>query len=257
MNLRLISYSASSPGASGAAAAAFTGDSLTIENNMGEMRPVLLSAWGFQSTDGFQQIAFPSGHDTTRGYRASIEANETDPIIPIGLNIPVTAQEQLSITIAGSASVIEQGSALIFYPNLPGVSGRYIHAAEVDERMEKMTTINCTITGSANAYSQELITAESDLLMANRDYAVLGIRTTVNCLSAYIIGPDTGNVKVGVPGGEAVQWCDTRWFYKLSEETGLPCVPVINSGNRANTFVGIAQKGATDVPLSLILALLA
>jgi hypothetical protein len=93
--------------------------------------------------------------------------------------------------------------------------------------------------------------------MANRDYAVLGIRTTVNCLSAYILGPDTGNVKVGAPGGEAVQWCDTRWFYKLSEETGLPTVPVINSGNRANTFVGIAQKGATDVPLSLILALLA
>jgi len=257
MNLRLLSYSATNPGAGGAAAAAFSGDSLTIENNQGEMRPVLLSAWGFNSADGFHQIAFPSGHDTTRGFRASVETNETDPIIPVGLNIPVTAQEQLSVTIAGSGAAVEQGSALVFYPNLPGVQGRFIHSAEVDERMEKMTTITATITGSANAYTEELITAESDLLLANRDYAVIGMRSTVNCLSMFIKGPDTGNVKVGCPGGEAVQFIDSRWFYKLSEETGLPTVPVINSGNRANTFIGIAQKGATDVPMSLILALLA
>jgi len=257
MNLRLISFSATNPGAGGAAAAAFSGDSLVIENNQGEMRPSIISMWAFNSAPGFQQLTFPSGHDTTRGYRANVQASETDPTLPVGLNIPVTAQEQLSLTLAGSGAAVEQGSALIFYPNLPGVHGRFIHAAEVDDRMEKMTTISCTIAGSANAYSEELINAESNLLLANRDYAVLGMRSAVNCLSMFIKGPDTGNVKVGCPGGDGVTFIDTRWFYKLSEELGLPTVPVINSGNRDNTFVGIAQKGATDVPLSIILALLA
>jgi hypothetical protein len=257
MNLRLISFSATNPGSSGAAAAAFSGDSLVIENNQGEMRPSIISMWGFNSTSGFQQLTFPSGHDTTRGFRASVIASETDPTLPVGMNIAVTAQEQLALTLSGSGAAIEQGSALIFYPNLPGVQGRYIHAAEVDERVEKMTTINCTITGVANSYSEELINAESNLLLANRDYAVIGMRSAVNCLAMYIKGPDTGNVKVGVPGGDGVSFIDSRFFYKLSEELGLPLVPVINSGNRDNTFVGIAQKAATDVPLTITLALLA
>jgi len=257
MNLRLLSYQATNPGAGGAAAAAFAGDSLVIENNQGEQRPVLISMWGFNSTSGFHQLAFPSGHDTTRGFRAGVQASETDPCIPLGTYIPVTAQETLSLTIAGSGAAVAQGSLLVHYPNLPGVMGRFIDDVELMNRMEKMTTVNATITGVAASYSSELINAESDLLLANRDYAVLGMRSNTNCLAITLQGPDTGNVRVGCPGGDGVTAFDTRWFKKLSAELKLPCIPVINSGNRNNTFIGIAQKGATDVLVTLYLALLA
>ena len=257
MHLRLLSFSVTNPGSGGAAATALTGDSLVVENNQGEMRPSILSMWGLNTTSGFQQLTFPSGHDTTRGFRAGVQASETDPTIPLGMNIPVVAQETLSLTIAGSGAAVEMGSMLLFYPNLPGVMGRFIDNAELTDRMEKMTTVSATITGAANSYTSELINSESDLLMANRDYAVLGMRSNTNCLAITLQGPDTGNVRVGCPGGDGVTFLDSRFFKKLSMETGLPTIPVINSGNRNNTFIGIAQKGATDSLVTLYLALLA
>jgi hypothetical protein len=49
----------------------------------------------------------------------------------------------------------------------------------------------------------------------------------------------------------------SSWFTRLSEQTGLACVPVLNSGNRANILIDCAQdENAVAVTASLILGLL-
>ena len=264
MHTEILSWSAIAPTSTGAAATALVGDSLIIKNNQGENRPTILAAWGFQQTGGFQQITFPSGHDTTRGYRFTTAADNTSARVPLGSFLPLTAQENLTVTVAGSATAgdVELGCAIIHYPSLPGVQSRAITYEEYLSRLEKMTTIQASVSAAAggNVYSEELINLDSDLLMANRDYAVIGMESSVNCLSVTLRGTDLGNVRVGCPGGTTTDGYQSNFWKDLSEATSLPLIPVINSGNRNNTYLGVVcnEAGAgTAVPVTLFLALLA
>ena len=262
MHTEILSYSAEQPN-TGLAATALVGDSLIIKNNQGENRPTILAAWGFQQVGGFQQITFPSGHDTTRGYRFAVAADNTAARVPLGSFLALTAQENLTVTIAGSNTPgdLELGCALIHYPNLPGVNSRSISYEEYLNRLEKMTTIQASVTTAAGAtYTEELINLDSDLLMANRDYAVVGMESSVNCLSVTLRGTDLGNVRVACPGGTNTDGYQSNFFKDLSEATSLPLIPVINSGNRNNTFLGVVTNEAgvgAAVPVTLFLALLA
>ena len=260
MHTEILSFSATAPGASGAAAAAFTGDSLTIKNARGNSNPRIISLWAMQQTSGFQQIAFPSGHDTTRGYRYGVEAGDTYARLPRGLSIGVTAQEALSVTIAGSATAgdVEIGCALVHYPDLPGVDQRTMTWAQLLARMEKLTTIFATIAGAAAGYTgAELINAESDLMLANRDYAILGGSTTVDCAAVTIVGPDTGYARIGFPGADQVADQNADFFCDLARTHDESLIPVINSGNRNATTIGIAQdENNANVIVTLYLALL-
>jgi hypothetical protein len=265
MHTEVLSFIATAPGAApGLAATALTGDSLVIKNNQGAIRPTVLAAWGFQQADGFQQVTFPSGHDTTRGYRYAVSIENTSARLPEGAFMAMTAQEQLSITVVGSANAGDQelGCLLVHYPMLPGVQSRAITYTEYLNRLEKLTTIQATVGGvTGGIYQEELINAESDLLMANRDYAIIGMEAAVPCLAVTLRGTDLGNVRVACPGGNNVDGYQSNFFASLAQTFGMPLIPVINSGNRNNTFLGVVQNeaGAATgaVPITLYLALLA
>lgn len=244
MHIELLGYSATQPN-TGGAAAALTGDSLVIKNNIGNLGPRILAGWAFNQTTGFHQIAFPTGHDTTRGYRARVVAADIQQLMPTGIALPLTSQEQLAITIAGSntAGDVEQGALLVHYPNLPGIQMQAISWAQLQSKMQSLTTIEATLTGAAAGYTgEELITAESDLLLANRQYAVLGATTQTECCSLYMRGPDFGNVKVGVPGNDVDQELANQWFAVLARAHDLPVIPVFNSANKAATYIGFQQN---------------
>jgi hypothetical protein len=258
MHFELLSYSATQPN-TGAAAAAFNGDSHTIKNDRSNKGPELLAIWAFNQVEGFHQIAFPTGHDTTRGWRTVVEANDITDRLDLGLSMPITAQELMTITIAGSnvAGDVETGHVLVHYRDLPGIDQRNLKWDQVRSRREKLTTVQATITGSGAGYSgSELITADSDLLLANRDYAILGIETITPVGAVWIQGPDTGNVKIGVPGNAIRPDLAGAYFAILSRAYDLPLIPVINSGNRQSTTIGVAMNenaGATIVSLNLAL----
>ena len=145
---------------------------------------------------------------------------------------------------------------LLKYDNLPGVSQRLMTASEVQSKTKKLTTVQASIVSAAGPqYSgSELINAESDLLRANTDYAVLGITTGSACHAVTLVGPDTGNVKIGVPGS-IQQDIQAGWFSLLSRALGEPMIPVINSGNKSSTYIGVAcNENAGTFLVSLILA---
>jgi hypothetical protein len=240
MNMKLIGISATQPN-TGAAGAASTGDSLTIENGKGRISAIAI--WAKNQVAGAFQLAFPSGHDTTRGLRASVPIGFNIGILPIGMMLDLQAQETLAPLIIGSnvAGDVEQAFLLMHYADLPGISQRLMTTATVHSRMEKLTAFEATIAAAVGpGYTvEELINADSDLMLANRDYAVLGAtsRTAVGAIT--IRGPDLGNVRIGVPGDIANPQFTAGFFLNLSNATGLPCVPVINSGNRASTWIGV------------------
>jgi len=260
MHTELISWSATAPGAAGAAAAALTGDSLTIKNNRGVSGPRIIDLWAMQQTSGFQQVTFPTGHDTTRGYRYGVEAGDTYSRLCAGLSIPITAQETMTVTIAGSATAgdVELGCALVHYPDLPGIDARTLTWAQLNDRYEKLTTLYVSMTGAAAGYTgAELINADSDLLLANRDYALLGGSTTVDCAAVVLQGPDTGNAKIAFPGADQDTDEVSQYFCGLARAQDRSLIPVINSGNKNSTYISIVQdENNVTVLATLYLALL-
>lgn len=257
MHTELVTFSATQPN-TGAAAAALTGDSLTVKNSKGPA--YIVAWWAQQQADGYQQLVTPTSHDTTRGFRQVVEGANIDNLLPGGMAIELQPQELMALTIAGSntAGDVELGCMLIHYPDLPGVSARALKWPDVLRRAESLLTIQCTITGAATGYTgAELITAESDLLRANRDYAVLGITTNVPCAAVTLTGPDTGYVRTAVPGQATDTDVGRDWFCSLSRAFDLPLIPVINSGNKASTYLGIVQNENNVSPaVAMTLALL-
>jgi len=250
MHIELVSYSATAPGASGAAAAAVSGDSLVIKNS--KSRAAIIAWWAKNQTAGFHQLIAPSLHDTTRGMRVNVNADEVDPRLPLGTSIQPQPQETLSMTIAGSATAgdVETGCMLIHYENLPGVNLRSISWSELQKKMEMQTTISATLTGAAAGYTgSELINAESNLLRANRDYAVLGATTNTSCAALCMSGPDFGNVRIAVPGDAADNDFCQGYFGQLSRAFGQAFIPVFNSGNRDAMSLSFLQDENNVSPL--------
>lgn len=259
MHFELLSYSATAPN-TGAAATAFTGDSLTIKNDRGK-EPRIIALWAFSQVEGFHQIIQPSGgHDTTRNFRTVVEANDQTDRLDLGLPWPAYAQDTMLITIAGSntAGDVETGHMLLRYNDVGGIMQRNLSWSQLVKRGEMPLTIQASITGSGAGYSgSELITADSDLLKANRDYAVVGIETVTPVGAIWLHGPDTGNVRVGVPGNAVRPDLCGGYFGVLSrayDDDAL--IPVFNSGNKQSTTIGIAMNenaGATIVSVNLVL----
>jgi hypothetical protein len=257
MHHEIVSYQATAP-STGAAAAASTGDSLTIKNCHGNA--LVAAMWANNQAEGFHQIIVPSGHDTTRGWRTIVEAADQTPRNNVGVPWEMEPQETAAITIAGSAVAgdIETGHLLVWYKNLPGTDARLITWEQLLERQEpnKQVTVHATITATAaGGYTgAELINADSDLLQANRDYALLGIETATPCGAVCLSGPDTGNVRTGVPGNSLRPDYCGQFFAILSRALAQAMIPVINSGNKNSTTLTVNTNengGATLVSLNL------
>jgi len=243
MHIELLTFTATAPGAAGAAAAAVAGDSLTVKNGIISAGVAAIALWSTQQTAGFTQVLTPSAHDTTRGYRAGGPVGVNPSLLPMGVALDMQPQETIAATIAGSAVAgdVEQASMLMRYGDLPGVSQRLLTADQVLRNTERITTIEASIVSAAGpGYSgAALINAGSDLLRANRDYAVMGLSCRTPLHAATIIGPDTGNVRIGAPCTTRME-IQSQWFMLLSRAFGFPAVPVINSGNKGSTFFGCA-----------------
>jgi hypothetical protein len=260
MHHEILSYSATAPGAAGAAAAASVGDSLTIKNCHGNAQ--VAAFWANNQVEGFHQLIVPSGHDTTRNWRTMVEAVDITPRNVLGVPWEMEPQEAIAATISGSATAgdIETGHLLMFYKNLPGTDARLITWEQLLERLEpnKQVTVQASITATAaGGYTgAELINADSDLLQANRDYALLGIETATPCGAVCISGPDTGNVRTGVPGNSLRPDLCGNFFATLARAYAMPFIPVINSGNKASTTLTVNTNengGATLVSLNFCL----
>jgi hypothetical protein len=260
MHFEILTAAATAAVTAGSAAAALAGDSLTIKNGASGKDIDIISMWQTNQTAGFGQIAFPSGHDTTRGYRAGVSIGINPAMLPLGQSMKVQPQELLAVTLAGTAVAgdVENISMLIRYKDLPGTNQRLIDWNELMRRISDYTTIETSVASTAGpSYGTELaITTGSDLLKANRDYAVLGMSSRTQVHSMNLRGPDLGNLRIGMPGILRQEY-SSQFFTMLSRAHGEPLIPIINSGNKNQTFVGIAtDENAGTFVTTLYLALL-
>lgn len=222
----------------------------------------LMQVWCDNQTAGNLRIKSPRMHDNVQGLRFHTGASDVAPLLPWGIGQKLYSQDVLTAEQTGSATAgdVEGGALLVGYDDVQGVNGRFIKYEDVLKHgVHALTNENTLALGTAGGLSgEEAINAEIDLLKANTDYAVLGATFSAECLLVGLRGPDTGNVRVGLPGNETLRHVTADWFARLSRAFNEPWIPVINSANKASTFLdGMQDENGTDVLVTLQLVELA
>lgn len=249
-------------GATLAATTINTGDSFTVKNASLNSDVFLLNFWVDNQAAGQVRIHSPKLHDNTDAIRSRVRINCLEPLMPWGVPQRLIPQDTEIVDLAGSAvgGDIESVVQLIYYADLPGQAARFITPDQLKQRGVNHFGNRLAITvGSTAAYSGgRAINADQDLLKANTDYAVLGMTSDLRLAAICLRGPDTGNLRVSVPGWADVQramWRGAQWFRNLAEAYGLPLIPVINSANKGATQIdvmGDENGGTSNVTLWLV-----
>lgn len=236
-----------------------SGNSLTIRNANLSSKVRLLQAWTDQQTAGRLRIRSPKLHDNVQNMLFYSTASDVKPLMPWGSQVMLFPQDTLTVEQTGSATCgdIESGALLVYYDDLPGQAARLMAPAQIAQKMVNLVTVENTLAlGTAGGYSgEEAINAETDYLKANTEYALLGGYTGVECLLIGYRGVDTGNLRVAIPGDDTTHHLYSDWFVRLSEEYGLPCIPVFNSANRAGILLdGVQDENGADAIVTSIFA---
>lgn len=228
-------------GATLAAATVATGDSFTIKNQTGNSPAWLLQVWADNQVAGQVRIRSPKFHDNVDAIRSRVLVGVLEPLLPWGSPQPLYAQDTLAVELAGSgvAGDIESVIMQVYYPDLPGQNARLATWDQVKGRIRNVLGQRIAITlGSTAGYNgARAINADTDLLQANTDYAVLGMTTDSECAAICLRGPDTGNLRCAVPGEPGLIHHANYWFKRLSIAYNLPLIPIINSANKGGTLV--------------------
>lgn len=258
--LEVISGRITNPGATITPLVANTNDSFSVRNFGDGDQAYTIQAWSFGATAGITRIRSPRWHDNVQGFRARYLASTPTPLWHKGAKQKLYAQDQLIVEQSGGGAEIDASSYLNWYSNLPGADGRYFTWDQLVSRMVNVLSIETSHTTGATAgdYSGGVaINNNFDLLKANTDYAILGAYTDTNIMTVGYRGPDTGNIRCGIPG--TTQRIEQReWFKELAMYTGLPTIPVFNSANKGGTIVDLAAiQTATAVVVTTLVAELA
>lgn len=246
MGLEMISGKATAPGTTLTALTMASGDSLAVRNTPIGADIRLINAWAFNTGAGVLRVRSPRLHDNVQGIRMRVAALDPTNLLPKGAFQTLVPQDTLIGELSGSAVAgkIEQAQLLIWYRDLPGIAARLASWQDILPAAVNELTQEVAITaGATGGYSgAAALNATFDLLKANTDYAVIGATADAACAAMTMKGPDTGNLRVGVPGPITGRWTTVDWFKSLSERLGLPCIPVINSANKAGTTIEVVQN---------------
>lgn len=257
--LELIHAQGTAIGATIAALAASTGDSLAVRNTGGVKPARLLNLWADVQVAGTLRVRSPKFHDNVQGIRIDTLIGDVRPLLPFGVSQPVYPNDVLSVELGGSAVAgdIEYVAMLLHYEDLPGAAARMLTAEEVIRRTINVFTVENTLaTGTGGGYTgAEAINVEFDQFHAGGLYALVGYLVDTECTSVAWRGADTANLRVGGPGDETERELTSDWFMRLSRAYGLPLVPVFSAENKGGILIDAVQdENGADVTVTSIFA---
>ena len=241
--IETIAGRAVNPGAAlpGAQLTNNTGSSFTVRAASQEAGPALEAMWAKGGTAGVFNIHSPRMHDNITGISFPYPINQPVDELAESPASPLFANDPLLAFITGGAAETDCGFATIRYPDLDGVSAVLATEAEILPRIRNVVTVRVTVSGAATLGDWSAGTAintTDDKLHADEVYGVLGIVPTNTVGAVAIQGPDTGNLKIGMPGLNSLLPFDSRYYFlKQARLSGQSWVPVIKANNKAGTFI--------------------
>ena len=239
-----------------------TGDSATFFNVPQGSGPYLAEIWGVDDAHVAElSLTASRFHDQTFGIRLAVPsgaalAPTTRPSLlsPAGFDQPIFPSDVLSVQVNGTAADNVNCTIQLYYPNLPGIAGRYATSQQVRATMKNLVGVRVSPTSGAGQWGTSVaLNSVTNLLHANTDYAVLGFTSQTPIAALAIQGVDTGNLKVGGPVLAAPEH-DAYLFADLSDKYGTALIPVINSNNAGAINVLAAHTASAAKAVDVILA---
>lgn len=250
-----VAGSVANPGAAFTAVVAAGGDSFTVRAFQSPDYARLERIIRGGATSGGVRVRSPRLHDNVTGIKFVTSQTPSIMLLPRQFGQPLYPVDQLVVEVTGGAAETDAAALGIYYSNLGGVNARLHSWGDVAGNIAELKTITVAVaTGAVGTWVDTAINATEDLLKADNDYAVLGFTVDVATMCVGLKGIDTGNLRICAAG--TTDTSDTaEQFIQQGEREGTPHIPVINSNNKANTFVSTFHNGATqNVNVELILA---
>jgi hypothetical protein len=229
---------ATNPGSTITALTPSPNDSFVVKSFAPSASAYLEQLMRFGGETGIIRVRSPLMHDYVQGIRFSCPSSVTSNLLGQLVNQTLYTQDTLVVEVTGASAGTDIGVIGIYYTDLGGASARLAMPADISGRVRNIVGVEVDVTTSATAgtWNDTLITATEDVLHANTDYAVLGYICSTNFGAVALRGPDTSNLRVGGPG-VGIQIVTSEYFVHLSDRTGLPHIPIINSANKGGTYV--------------------
>lgn len=194
-------------------------------------------------------------HDQTFGIRMAAPSGATlaptgSPVClsPAGFDQPIYSADVLDARVSGTAADNSNLTAVVYYPNLPGVDFHGVTSDYVRQNTKYLVGVNVQPTsGNGDWGASVSLNSETALLHAGRQYAVLGFTAQSSIQAVGIQGIDTGNFRVGGPvtGDPKV---DSQMFARLADAYGAPLIPVIQANNQGAINIYAANLvSATEI----------
>ncbi len=254
--LETIAGAVSDPSTTYTAVTMATGDSLTVRNFPAANPAYLMAMFRQDATAGVTRLRSPLLHDNVRGIHLSLSENPSNLGLPLPGVQTLKPQDTLILEVTGSASTYDVAALSIYYTNLPGSAARLHNLGDFKGMIKNLVTVEVATTAAAapSVWTDTVITTTDNLLHANTDYAVLGMYCDTAVGVIAFKGIDTGNLRVGTSGRTST-YDTSEYFVKLSERSGLPCIPVFNAANAPSTYVSVITLGnGTTTNITLVLA---
>jgi hypothetical protein len=219
-----------------------TGDTLTIRATTDPTKNIwLLTAWAMVEAAFLAEIHSPRMHDNVHGIRFRGPASQAIPEWSLYHPTKMYTLDTLIVQLAGTsgAGSISPMSLLIYYEDLPGAQARLTTIEDTKKRginlLVQEVTTPTTITGNYSVAAA--LNANFDFTKANVDYALLGLTGDINAAANCLRGIDTGNLRVAAPGTNVLPQMTGEWFSRLTNRTGLPCIPILNGNNKGGILI--------------------
>jgi len=225
--------------------------SLALRASNGSPGVHMLNLWAYVAAAADLTVHSPRMHDDIIAVEADAQATLATPLLDEGFTQDLYSQDiliiQSTFAVAPGNGIAENLGAVIYYDDLPGIKPRLAMPAQITPNVKGYLGVKFIATSSATAGAigaGVAINATQDYFKANSDYALIGYNLRTIAANFAIQGADTGNLFIGGPG--AVDPLVTRrWFWTMSESEGRPCIPVINSANKASTFFVVSHPTAS------------
>lgn len=241
-------------GSTFAAGVMATGDSAQVRNFPQSASARLVAAFSDHVTTPREwRVRSPLLHDNVQGIRFYPGQTPSATLLPRQAQQLLEPQDLLTFELSTAAATGKAlGGISIYYDQLPGAASRLYSFGDVDPLIKNIKPVVVQVAAAANTAGQwfdSLLTSFENLLHANTDYAVLGIVADQPIAAVAIKGIDTGNLRCAVPGVINSD-VNSDYFVRLSQQNGIPLIPVINSANAPATFVSIIGSATLAATLS-------
>src|SRR5581483_3173225 len=216
----------------------------------------LESVWASGATTDFVRVRSGRLHDSQQGIRMQAGGNQRANLLPWPNGQQLISTDNLTVEIdatgAGSGGIV----LTYGFDDFAGGNQGLASWADVSGRIKSVMGQEVDVTASATigtVGAGVALNAFADNWKVDSSYALLGYTCSVAVLSLLLNGANTSGQDIGFPGDTNAR--ETRdYFERMADQTGRPCIPIIEGGNKGSTVlkaVDIAASTATKVTLFL------